>query len=106
MESLARALLAKLRYFGVDNHFSEIVCDDPALVCFASKIGLSIVESILSPAGSYYLENVSFPRFVRRHGFERYIPAGEDVFRQSVRFLSFRFPQFYYNCITWPASTL
>lgn len=104
MESLARVFLAKLRYFGVYNDFSDIVSYDPMLVCFAAKIGLSIVESTANPADSYFIQNVSFPMFVRRYGFDSYLPAGEDIFRQSVQFLASRFPRFCRNCISWPVS--
>lgn len=104
MEQLARSLLSKLRFFRIDNDFADLVSVDPAFVCLVAKTGLSIIESTMSPADSYYIEHVSFPGFVRRLNLECYIPAGCDIFYRSICFLSARFPQFYYDCVVWPAS--
>lgn len=104
MEFLARTLLMKLRFYGINTDFADLASGNLELVCLAAKTGISIIESTLNSADSYYIENVSFPCFVRRCNLEPYLPVGDNVFRRSVCFLSSRFPEFYYNCIAWPAS--
>lgn len=106
---LVETLRSRLSCYGISCSDLDANFDHYEDWVAVARTGLAIVDSIATPADASYVLSVTLPSFLKRECpvfWSQHLTTEGDFMAGLRNYLINHSPQFYDNCISWPASTL